>query len=112
VPEDEAPKKQPPNARLCDELASTSITLVGDDTELLWAVCQALSKKIGVCVVVCVVVCVCVCVWWGERGLSVGVPACRAHAAARLQPGTRAGRATAPRADVPPPPRVRVCASG
>jgi hypothetical protein len=26
---------------------STSITIIGDDTELNWAVCQALAKKIG-----------------------------------------------------------------
>jgi hypothetical protein len=26
---------------------STSITIIGDDTDLNWAVCQALAKKIG-----------------------------------------------------------------
>jgi hypothetical protein len=34
-------------ARLSEALASTSITIFGDDTELNWAVCQALSKRIG-----------------------------------------------------------------
>lgn len=46
-PPNEEPKKLSPHARLSEDLASTSITIVGDDTELIWAVCQALSKKIG-----------------------------------------------------------------
>lgn len=46
-PANEEPKKLSPNARLSENLNSTSITIVGDDTELIWAVCQALSKKIG-----------------------------------------------------------------
>lgn len=46
-PPDEEPKKLSNAARLSEALASTSITIFGDDTELNWAVCQALSKKIG-----------------------------------------------------------------
>jgi hypothetical protein len=46
-PEDQAPQRLSASARLCEELSSTSIAIVGDDTELIWAVCQALSKKIG-----------------------------------------------------------------
>jgi len=44
---EEPPKKLSPAARLSEELASTSITFVGEDSELNWAVCQALSKRIG-----------------------------------------------------------------
>jgi len=47
-PPNEEPKKLSAAARLSEELISTSITIFGDDTELNWAVCQALSKKIGV----------------------------------------------------------------
>lgn len=46
-PPDEEPKKLSAAARLSEALASTSITIFGDDTELNWAVCQALSKKLG-----------------------------------------------------------------
>jgi hypothetical protein len=46
-PPDEEPKKLSNAARLSEDLMSTSITIFGDDTELNWAVCQALSKKIG-----------------------------------------------------------------
>lgn len=46
-PPDEEPKKLSNAARLSEALASTSITIFGDETELNWAVCQALSKKIG-----------------------------------------------------------------
>lgn len=46
-PPNDDPKKQSPHARLSENLHSTSITIIGDDTELIWAVCQALSKKIG-----------------------------------------------------------------
>eukprot|EP00878_Enallax_costatus_P024443 GHUV01026083.1.p1 GENE.GHUV01026083.1~~GHUV01026083.1.p1 ORF type:complete len:158 (+),score=34.49 GHUV01026083.1:1053-1526(+) len=46
-PPNEEPKKLSPHARLSETLNSTSITIVGDDTDLNWAVCQALSKKIG-----------------------------------------------------------------
>jgi hypothetical protein len=46
-PPNEEPKKLSAAARLSEALASTSIIIFGDDTELNWLVCQALSKKIG-----------------------------------------------------------------
>lgn len=41
------PSKQPLHVVVSDALENISITIVGDDTALSWAVCQALSKKIG-----------------------------------------------------------------
>ncbi|WIA09584.1 hypothetical protein OEZ85_008976 [Tetradesmus obliquus] len=48
-PAQEESKKLSPGARLSEALSptSTSITIIGDDTQLNWAVCQALAKKIG-----------------------------------------------------------------
>lgn len=63
-PPDEEPKKLSNAARLSEALASTSITIYGDDTELNWAVCQALSKKIGaqrLACVLCHIARCCVC---------------------------------------------------
>jgi hypothetical protein len=40
-------KKPSANQQCCDILANISITIIGDDTELNWEVCKALSKRIG-----------------------------------------------------------------
>jgi hypothetical protein len=40
-------KKPSANQQCCDVLANISITIIGDDTELNWEVCKALSKRIG-----------------------------------------------------------------